>query len=560
MLYYKNYDLTNVTTPVNAENLHKLLIETKYDKEKTKFLIEGIKKGFSLQYQGNRQVTRLAPNLKFIVGNKLELWNQVMGEVKLGRYAGPYRRPPFKHFIQSPIGLVPKDGGLRTRLIFHLSYPKGGTTSVNSNTPKELCKVKYMDFDDAIRRCVEEGKFCYLAKSDIKSAFRHLGIRPEDWMLLVMKAESPLDGEIYYFVDKCLPFGHALSCALFQKFSDAISHIVEYKTKRENVNYLDDFLFVAITKYLCNNQIDTFNEVCWYISVPVALEKTYWACSWIVFLGLLIDGFSQRVSIPCEKVFKISAMLQGILDRDSNKIQLYELQVICGHLNFICRCVIPGRAFTRRLYLAMSGLKKQHHHTRLTVRLKNDLKMWLKFLQSPEVFSRPFLDFGPCINAQEICLFTDASKNAKLGAGGVCGNSWFMTRWDEQFILKNNPSIEFLELYAVAVAVVAWIHRFKNQRIILFCDNMAVVHMVNKNTSSCDRCLNLIRIIVLESMLQNVRVFATHVRSRANKYADLLSRMRLPTFLKLGRGRFESQATPIPEQLKPLEKVWNNKY
>ena len=61
-----------------------------------------------------------------------------MKEVELGRFAGPYDEPPFEHFVQSPIGLVPKDKGLKTRLIFHLSYPKDGE-SVNSGIPKEFC-------------------------------------------------------------------------------------------------------------------------------------------------------------------------------------------------------------------------------------------------------------------------------------------------------------------------------------------------------------------------------------------------------------------------------------
>ena len=47
-----------------------------------------------------------------------------MKEVKLGRYAGPFPTIPYEEdFIQSPIGLVPKDQGCDTRLIFHLSYP-----------------------------------------------------------------------------------------------------------------------------------------------------------------------------------------------------------------------------------------------------------------------------------------------------------------------------------------------------------------------------------------------------------------------------------------------------
>ena len=47
------------------------------------------------------------------------------------------KKPPFEHFIQSPISLVPKDNGAKTRLIFHLSHPRSGKyRSVNAGIPQ----------------------------------------------------------------------------------------------------------------------------------------------------------------------------------------------------------------------------------------------------------------------------------------------------------------------------------------------------------------------------------------------------------------------------------------
>ena len=101
-----------------------------------------------------------------------------MKEVKEERYAGPFEQIPFEYYIQSPIGLVPKECGKNTRLIFHLSYPRGKEKiSVNANTPEELCKVKYPDFNEAIQLCLRAGKACNVTKSDMKSAFRNLGIK-----------------------------------------------------------------------------------------------------------------------------------------------------------------------------------------------------------------------------------------------------------------------------------------------------------------------------------------------------------------------------------------------
>ena len=78
------------------------------------------------------------------------------------------------NFIQSLVGLEPKHEPGETRLIFHLSYPNDD--SVNSNTPKSKCSVKYKDLDNAIRLCLEVGRGCYTVKLDMKSAFRNLPI------------------------------------------------------------------------------------------------------------------------------------------------------------------------------------------------------------------------------------------------------------------------------------------------------------------------------------------------------------------------------------------------
>ena len=172
-MHFENLDLAMIFTPIRVHQLASLLEETNFDVEDTQFLIEGFSKGFNLGYQGKNDVRMTSPNLKLTVGSTTELWNKVMSEVGELRFAGPYKNIPFNHYIQSPIGLVPKDVN-KTRLIFHLSYPRGTDLSVNINTPKEECSVNYPQFDKAIKLCIEQIKIwgrCVLGKSDLKSAF-----------------------------------------------------------------------------------------------------------------------------------------------------------------------------------------------------------------------------------------------------------------------------------------------------------------------------------------------------------------------------------------------------
>ena len=67
------------------------------------------------------------------------------------------------------------------------------------------------------------------------------------------------------------------------------------------MNYLDDFLFVEVTKQLCNDLIMKFLKICEYLGVTIASEKTEWATVRLVFLGILLDGEFHILAVPKEK-------------------------------------------------------------------------------------------------------------------------------------------------------------------------------------------------------------------------------------------------------------------
>ena len=559
VLEYQNLNLKDIVTPVKPKVFEKYLMESGFNRKKTKYLVNGFKRGFSLKFKGNKMVKKKSPNLKLHVGSKLELWNKVMTEVKDKRFAGPFEEIPFDHYIQSPIGLVPKDKGTKTRLIFHLSYPKNGD-SVNAGIPHDVCTVQYPGFDKAVKLCIMAGKECNIAKSDMARAFRNVPLKGSEWCLLVMKADHPITGKTYYFVDKCLPFGSSISCAIFQDFSDAVAHIVKWHTKKANVNYLDDFFFAALKKWLCDQQVQVFLDICKDICFPVSLEKTSWGTTMLTFLGLMLDTERQVVCIPLDKVKKAQDMIQFFLNKRNKKATVLQFQRLCGVLNFLCKCVVPGRAFVTRLY--PPGKLKQHHHINITAEHRKDLEMWNTFVIHQNVFCRPFMDFER-ISAIDIDMYSDASRNFNKGVGAYCGTEWSVMKWDSRFMEAKQPSIQYLELYGVTVAVLNWIKLFKNRMIYLFCDNDSVVKMLNKNSSRCKNCMVLLRLIVLESLVHNVRVFGKHVGTKDNGKADALSRMEFTRYwtivdkeVEKGKARMNEQSTPVPHEIWPVQKIW----
>ena len=124
-----------------------------------------------------------------------------------------------------------------------------------------------------------------MAKSDFSAAFRHVPCSRDSWPWLVMKAICPLDGKTYFFVDKCLPFGSSISCAHFQAISDGIAAVVSYRIKKPVLNYLDDFFFAVLWKFLCDRQVEDFIEVCKQINFPVAMDKIFWGTNFSHFSG-----------------------------------------------------------------------------------------------------------------------------------------------------------------------------------------------------------------------------------------------------------------------------------
>ena len=193
------------------------------------------------------------------------------------------------------------------------------------------------------------------------------------------------------------------------------------------MNYLDDYLFAAALKRLCDQHIQVFLDVCKEINFPVALEKTFWGCNLLVFLGLLLDTRKQVICIPMDKLEKAVNWIEFFLNKKNKKATVLEFQKLCGVLNLLCRCIIPGRAFLRRLYInttTQGNMRlKPHHHVKITQEHRLDLLVWKQFLTRPDGFYRPFIEVYP-LNAVEIDMFLDASGNYNLGFGTYCRPEW----------------------------------------------------------------------------------------------------------------------------------------
>ena len=217
----------SLPTPVKLTPLVKFL--EGYPTDLVTYITSGFSMSFPLHFQGHRS---------FFIPNNLTsaLENPTIADKKLGqelaadRIAGPFPSPPFQSFCVSPLGLIPKKIPGDFRLIHHLSFPKG--MSINDGIASENTHVQYARVSDAIKLMKRAGPGCYLAKTDIKSAFRIIPIHPNDYPLLGMQWRG-----LYYY-DRCMPMGCSNSCKTFEIFSTAIEWIARHRLGVDDLLHL----------------------------------------------------------------------------------------------------------------------------------------------------------------------------------------------------------------------------------------------------------------------------------------------------------------------------------
>ena len=72
ILYYKNFDLENLVTPVDPDVFEALLVNSNYDKQETKFIVDGFLFGFPLGYVPKTNVQVTFNNLRLTVGTRVD--------------------------------------------------------------------------------------------------------------------------------------------------------------------------------------------------------------------------------------------------------------------------------------------------------------------------------------------------------------------------------------------------------------------------------------------------------------------------------------------------------
>ena len=507
-------------TPINVTALQ-VMLEEYPDKCKAKFLVDGFKNGFKIGFTGKHE-SFCCGNLKSADEKLPKLRELILKEIKLGRIKGPFLKEPLPNTRVSPLGMVPKKGedGSFTgwQKITHLSYPrKGEFGSIKGGIDPADTKVKYQLFDEAVKLCVQLGTEGYLAKSDLKSAFRQLPIHSTDLHLLGFRLDS------LWFLDVCMPFGLAIACKVYEDFSTVLHWVVAKLVGDLIRHYLDDFLLGGRDQLRCQQNLRKFKQVCDHLGIPIAEDKTTLPTQIITFLGLVLNMRDQVIGIPQHKVDKALRQINYVLAAKTVRVKL--LQSLTGLLNFVGKAIPGARCFNHRFYSAMVIPKDRkihpYYHIKVAEELKEDLRVWKVALKELN-FTIPFR-FVVADELLDLQLYMDASP---LGWGVWYQKKyWVYGAWTRT--LQAEDKIALAEMLTALIALHLFIEEFQGQHVLIHVDNTNMVSWINNQTSPIPEALYLIRQLVAMSIKHQVLVKAEYMEYEANVCADHLSRLQV---------------------------------
>ena len=148
-----------------------------------------------------------------------------------------------------------------------------------------------------------------MAKTDIKSAFRILPINPQDYHLLGIK----WSGQYY---DKCMPMGCSSSCKTFETFSTAVEWIAQDKLGIANhIHLLEDFLLIQTIESQCSRSLGLFLELCDFLGIRMAPEKTFGPSTILTFAGVELDTIHCESRLPEDKLLKCKQLIDEFIKK-----------------------------------------------------------------------------------------------------------------------------------------------------------------------------------------------------------------------------------------------------
>ena len=464
------------------------------------FLLNGISNGFKIVDSGSDVSSVDIDNYSSALAQKEEVEKQILEEIREGRYVITDTKPT----VISALGALPKPKGVR--LIHDCK------SSAINDYARISDKQKYQTVTDAINYI---NPFGYMAKVDLKSAYRSVLLDSSMFHLTGLKWKFEGHKDYTYMYDTRLPFGARLAPSHFHRITQAVRRAME-RRGYQLVVYLDDFLIISDSYDICAIRLNVLIKLLRRLGFSIAWEKTVGPSQCITFLGIQIDSCTATLSLPQEKVTQLLQLLTNFSKR--SRASCRQLQQLAGKLNWAAHVVNGGRVYLQRVLDLIRPLKHNNHKVHLTTQVRQDIEWWIQFL--PVFNSKEFRN-----NASAVFLHTDSSSE---GAGMLTDTDWSYVNWKRDMPQMQNQHINVKETMAVIIAAYRWAPQWQGRQVIVCTDNMTTKAAISKGISRHPIIMPHLRVLFWLSNVYNFTFTSVHNPGIYHTWPDAVSRLHQP--------------------------------
>ena len=477
--------------------------------------------------------------------------------------AGPCRVPPFSEVHVSPLMTAVKKPDGR-RAVFDATF---GDLSLNNSTPSDTYlgqpfTYAYPKIEDFKRLVLERGQGCYIWKRDLSRYYLQLPVDPTEYPLLCFVWRKSM----YFFCS--LMFGLRHSGLQGQKVTTAITWAhrrlgldTDEQELFNSLNYSDDIGGVETTQARATQSFEALSRLFIDLGLTESKSKAHPPSTSMPYLGIQFDTVTMKMSIPPEKISEVREELSMWEKR--NTASKKSLQQLLGKLFWVSRCVRFSRSFMGHL---LSQLQQLHSFpdqkkVKLLPECRQDIQWWCRYLRRFNGIEMLY-PTDPIGLSLEQLLDTDKLVNcgdAQMRGGGAYFGSEYWSRPFPSKLQDIAIPIHIKEFWVVLVSAWLWGDRWQGKLVYIFCDNDAVVEVLEKEKPKDPKMRELLQEFLYIVCTRGFTPVFRKIGSKANAVADFISRRHDPAAIA---SFFQSEGLPMrtkisaPDNLFTLRSNW----
>jgi hypothetical protein len=280
--------------------------------------------------------------------------------------------------------------------------------------------------------------------------------------------------------------------------------------------YVDDFLALARTRGEAFAARRRVAEVIRQLGLTRHPSKGEWEpVQRLEHLGLDVDFEAGLFRVPPAKLAALMRQagdLIGLSSREARLVPVRQLASFVGYAQSVYLACPAARFYLRELHDVMSTRTSWEARVRLTRQAIRDLRWW-------QHLGRADVSRAIWRAPEESTLHCDASR---LAWGGVLdGTVPAHGMWTGR---DRGRHINYLELLAVHRSISVFLEPLRGRSVLLWEDNMTVVHVLNNRTTRSPALMRLLRRVWYLIDAAGITLNVRHIPTEENTWADALSR------------------------------------